>query len=63
MQLEVIVIIAGFFNFQLTLTEYDELILERFVDHNVGEQTFTFAISGELDTSYLIEEKFRTIAR
>lgn len=50
-----LVIIASFFNFQSALTKYDELILERFIDYNVGEQSFTFAISGELDTSDLNE--------
>lgn len=46
----ILVIIACFFNFQSALTKYDELIFDRFIDYNVGEENFTFAISGELDT-------------
>ncbi|MEI3612670.1 hypothetical protein, partial [Pseudogracilibacillus sp. SO30301A] len=51
----VLVIIAIFFNFQSALTKYDDLILERFIDYNIDEQSFTFAISGELNTSDINE--------
>lgn len=51
----VLVIIASFFNFQSALTKYDEFIFDRFIDYNVGEENFNFAISGELDTSDINE--------